>query len=230
MKYLFVTGGVLSGLGKGVTAASIGALLEAHGLRVFMQKFDGYLNVDPGTMRPYEHGEVFVTRDGAETDLDLGHYERFTGRAMTRESSYTSGRLYAELIDRERAGEYLGATVQIVPHLTDLVKQKIKESAAKFGADISIIEIGGTVGDMENAYFLEAARQLRWELGSHEVFFVHLTLLPYMHASGELKTKPTQHSVRELMSYGIMPDMLFIRCEHDLPEDTRYKVARMCSL
>lgn len=198
--------------------------------KVFCQKFDGYLNVDPGTMSPFQHGEVFVTNDGAETDLDLGHYERFLDTDLNRHSSYTSGRLYEEIIARERKGEYLGGTVQIVPHLTDLVKEKIRTGAELSGADISIVEIGGTVGDMENEYLLESARQLRLELGHENVIFLHVTLLPFLGASKELKTKPTQHSVRTLMSYGIYPDFLFIRADDQIPKDIMEKLARSCGM
>jgi CTP synthase len=195
------------------------------GYRVFCQKFDGYLNVDPGTMSPFQHGEVFVTADGAETDLDLGHYERFLGTELNRYSSFTSGKLYEEIIARERKGEYLGGTVQIVPHLTNLVKEKIRLGAESADADISIVEIGGTVGDMENEYLLESARQLRMELGAENVVFLHVTLLPFLGASKELKTKPTQHSVRTLMSYGIYPDFLFIRADRDIPTGVLGKLA-----
>ncbi len=225
MKIIFVTGWVLSGIGKGIAAASIWALLAGAGKKVFCQKFDGYLNVDPGTMNPTQHGEVFVTADGAETDLDIGHYERFLDSDMNRFSSFTSGRLYEEIITRERRGDFLGGTVQIVPHLTDLVKEKIRLGFEEAQADVSIIEIGGTVGDMENEYLLETARQLRHELGETNVRFVHVALLPYLMASKELKSKPIQHSVRTLMSYGINPDFLIVRADTDIPEDMMYKIA-----
>lgn len=195
------------------------------GKKVYCQKFDGYLNVDPGTMSPFQHGEVFVTNDGAETDLDIGHYERFLDTDMNKFSSFTSGKLYEEIIMKERRGDYLGGTVQIVPHLTDLVKEKIQTGFESTGADISIIEIGGTVGDMENEYILESARQLQHELGNKNVIFVHVALLPYLGASKELKTKPIQHSVRTLMSYGLSPDFLIIRADAEIPEDTLTKIA-----
>ncbi len=224
-KLIFVTGGVLSGIGKGIAAASIWALLKWAWLSVFCQKFDGYLNVDPGTMSPFQHGEVFVTNDGAETDLDIGHYERFLDTDMSRLSSFTSGKLYEEIIMKERRGDYLGGTVQIVPHLTGLVKEKIHEGFTSSGADVSIIEIGGTVGDMENEYLLETARQLQHELGHDNVIFIHVALLPYLMASKELKTKPIQHSVRTLMSYGISPDYLVVRADTDIPADMIDKIA-----
>lgn len=226
MKLIFVTGWVLSGIGKGIAAASIGAILKWAWLNIFCQKFDGYLNVDPGTMSPFQHGEVFVTDDGAETDLDIGHYERFLDTNMSRLSSFTSGKLYEEIILKERRWDYLGGTVQIVPHLTDLVKSKIQEGYVKSAADISIIEIGGTVGDMENEYLLETARQLQHELWRENVLFVHVALLPYLGASKELKSKPIQYSVRTLMSYGITPDYLLVRADTDIPEDMMEKIAR----
>jgi len=225
MKIIFVTGWVLSGIGKGIAAASIGALIAGAGKKLFCQKFDGYLNVDPGTMNPTQHGEVFVTADGAETDLDIGHYERFLDTDMSRYSSFTTGKLYEEIILKERRWDYLGGTVQIVPHLTDLVKEKIRIGHESSGADVSIVEIGGTVGDMENEYFLESARQLRHELGEANVRFVHVALLPYLMASKELKSKPIQHSVRTLMSYGINPDFLIVRADTDIPEDMMCKIA-----
>ncbi len=226
MKLIFVTGWVLSGIGKGIAAASIGALMKGMGFHVFCQKFDGYLNVDPGTMSPYQHGEVYVTDDGTETDLDIGHYERFLDTDMNQFSSFTSGKLYEEIIMKERRGDYLGGTVQIVPHLTDLVKEKIREGSSSADADISIIEIGGTVGDMENEYILESARQLQHDLGHENVIFVHVALLPYLLASKELKTKPIQHSIRTLMSYGIHPDFLIVRADTAIPEDMLEKIAR----
>lgn len=230
MKLIFVTGGVLSGIGKWIAAASIWALMKGMGFHVFCQKFDGYLNVDPGTMSPFQHGEVYVTDDGTETDLDIGHYERFLDTNMNRFSSFTSGKLYEEIIQKERRWDYLGGTVQIVPHLTDLVKEKIREWSASAQADISIIEIGGTVGDMENEYILESARQLQHDLGHENVIFVHVALLPYLLASKELKTKPIQHSVRTLMSYGINPDFLIVRADTDIPEDMLKKIARSTGL
>ncbi len=230
MKLIFVTGWVLSGIGKGIAAASIGALMKGMGFHVFCQKFDGYLNVDPGTMSPYQHGEVYVTNDGTETDLDIGHYERFLDTDMNRFSSFTSGKLYEEIIMKERRGDYLGGTVQIVPHLTDLVKEKIREGSSSADADISIIEIGGTVGDMENEYILESARQLQHDLGHENVIFVHVALLPFLLASKELKTKPIQHSVRTLMSYGINPDFLIVRADTDIPDDMLEKIARSTGL
>lgn len=225
MKLIFVTGGVLSGIGKGIAAASIGALLKGSGFRVFCQKFDGYLNVDPGTMSPFQHGEVFVTNDGAETDLDIGHYERFLDTDLNKFASFTSGKLYEEIIMKERRGDYLGGTVQIVPHLTNLVKEKIQLGFESANADVSIVEIGGTVGDMENEYILESARQLRHELGDENVQFVHVALLPYLMASKELKSKPIQHSIRTLMGYGISPDFLIVRADTDIPEDMMSKIA-----
>lgn len=230
MHYIFVTGGVLSGLGKGIAAASIGALLEGAGFRVFMQKFDGYLNVDPGTMSPFEHGEVFVTDDGSETDLDIGHYERFTDRSLSTHSSYSSGRLYSIIIEKERRGDYLGKTVQIIPHLVDLVAEKIKEGGESAGADITIVEIGGTVGDLENGYFIEAIRELSATLAPRSAAFVHLSLLPQLGATGELKTKPTQASLRTLMSYGIRPDFLLLRADSDFDESIRSKISRLSGL
>lgn len=230
MKIIFVTGWILSWIGKGIAAASIGALLAGAGKKVFCQKFDGYLNVDPGTMNPTQHGEVFVTADGAETDLDIGHYERFLDRDMNRLSSFTSGKLYEELIARERRGDFLGGTVQIVPHLTDLVQEKIASGFVTADADISIIEIGGTVGDMENEYLLESARQLQHNLGRENVIFVHVVLLPFLWASKEFKSKPIQHSVRTLMGYGISPDFLVVRADADIPEEMLAKIASTSGL
>src|ERR1700686_3519002 len=204
-KYIFVTGGVVSGLGKGIAAASIGALLEARGFRVTLQKFDPYINVDPGTMSPFQHGEVFVTDDGAETDLDLGHYERFTNMRANRKNNYTTGRIYLKGIEKERRGDYLGKTVQVIPHITDEIKRCIREVSD--GVDVVIVEIGGTVGDIESLPFLEAIRQMRLELGAENTLFVHVTLVPFIAAAGELKTKPTQHSVKEMLSIGIQPDI-----------------------
>src|SRR6476659_4282262 len=208
-KYIFVTGGVVSSLGKGVAAASIGCLLESRGLRVTLQKCDPYLNVDPGTMSPYQHGEVYVTDDGAETDLDLGHYERFTSAHLTRDHNWTTGRIYEAIIAKERRGDYLGKTVQEIPHVTDEIKAAMKKVSQD--VDVGIIEIGGTVGDIESLPFIEAIRQMRQELGRENTLFVHVTLVPYIAAASELKTKPTQHSVKELLSVGIQPDILLCR-------------------
>jgi len=228
-KFVFVTGGVVSSLGKGVAAASLGALFEARGLRVSLQKLDPYINVDPGTMSPYQHGEVFVTDDGAETDLDLGHYERFTHAVMTRRSNYTAGRIYESVIRRERRGDYLGATVQVIPHITDAIKEAIL-SAPEEGTEVAIVEIGGTVGDIESLPFLEAIRQLGFDLGRDRVCYVHLTLVPYIAASGELKTKPTQHSVQKLREIGIQPDVLVCRSDRPIPKAQRDKIALFCNV
>lgn len=223
-KYIFVTGGVVSSLGKGISAASLASLLEARGLKVIMTKMDPYINVDPGTMSPYQHGEVFVTEDGAETDLDLGYYERFLRHSrMTRNNSFSSGRIYLDVISRERRGDYLGATVQVIPHITDMIKQRIREGAR--GYDIAIIEIGGTAGDIESLPFMEAVRQMRVELGFHGSLMVHLTLVPYIASAGETKTKPTQHSVKELRSIGLQPDVLICRSDHQISEDSRRKIS-----
>src|SRR3970040_1222663 len=222
-KFIFVTGGVVSSLGKGVAAASIGCLLESRGLRVTLQKFDPYLNVDPGTMSPYQHGEVYVTEDGAETDLDLGHYERFTNARLTRDHNWTTGRIYESIIAKERRGDYLGKTVQVIPHVTDEIKAAFRKVAVE--TDVVIIEIGGTVGDIESLPFLEAMRQMRLELSSENVVFVHVTLVPFIPTAGELKTKPTQHSVKELLSIGIQPDILLCRANQMVPDDERRKIA-----
>ncbi len=222
-KFIFVTGGVLSSLGKGVAAASIGALMEAHGLSISMQKIDPYLNVDPGTMSPFQHGEVFVTEDGAETDLDLGHYERFTSIQTTRDSNFTAGKIYWSIINKERRGDYLGKTVQVIPHVTDEIKAAIRKFYGK--VDISIVEIGGTVGDIESLPFLEAIRQIGLEEGPSNVVYVHLTLVPFIPTSGELKTKPTQHSVKELRAIGIQPDFILCRSDRELPQDIKAKIA-----
>jgi CTP synthase len=227
-KFLFITGGVVSSLGKGLSAASIGALLEARGLRVAMQKMDPYINVDPGTMSPYQHGEVFVTDDGAETDLDLGHYERFTTAGLSRKSNFTTGQVYDSVIQKERRGVYLGGTVQVIPHITDEIKGKILENAK--GADLAIIEVGGTVGDIESLPFLEAIRQFRADRGADNVLYIHLTLVPYIATAGELKTKPTQHSVKELRSIGIQPDILLCRCDREIPHDMKKKIALFCNV
>jgi len=222
-KYVFVTGGVVSSLGKGIAAASLAALLEARGLKVTLLKLDPYINVDPGTMSPFQHGEVFVTRDGAETDLDLGHYERFVRTTMTRRNNFTTGRIYENVIRKERRGDYLGATVQVIPHITDEIKRSIQEGAN--GADVALVEIGGTVGDIESQPFLEAIRQMATEFGHSNCVFIHLTLVPYIPTAGEVKTKPTQHSVKELRSIGIQPDILLCRADRMLPEDERRKIA-----
>lgn len=227
-RYVFITGGVVSSLGKGIAAAALGALLQARGFKVRLRKLDPYLNVDPGTMSPYQHGEVFVTDDGAETDLDLGHYERFTGVSATRNDSITTGKIYQNVIHRERQGGYLGGTVQVIPHITDEIKAFIRGDAG--GADFVICEIGGTVGDIEGLPFLEAIRQLGNELTPRQTMFVHLTLVPYIHSAGELKTKPTQHSVKELQSVGIQPDMLLCRAEHEIPAEQRRKLAQFCNV
>lgn len=222
-RFIFVTGGVVSSLGKGIAAASLASILESRGLSVTLLKLDPYINVDPGTMSPYQHGEVFVTQDGAETDLDLGHYERFVHRTMSRKSNVTTGRIYADVIQKERRGDYLGATVQVIPHITDEIKARILNAAN--GSDIAMVEIGGTVGDIESLPFLEAIRQLRVELGTQRSLFIHLTLVPYLPAAGEIKTKPTQHSVKELRSIGIQPDILICRCEKELPQSEKAKIA-----
>ena len=222
-RFIFVTGGVVSSLGKGITSASLATLLEARGLNVTLIKMDPYINVDPGTMSPYQHGEVFVTEDGAETDLDLGHYERFIRTRLSRRNSFTTGRVYQDVLDKERRGEYLGATVQVIPHITDEIKLKIREGAGD--ADVAIVEIGGTAGDIESLPFLEAARQMRVELGSSHSLLVHLTLVPYIATAGEIKTKPTQHSVKELRSIGLQPDILVCRADDPIPQSAREKIA-----
>ena len=222
-KYVFVTGGVVSSLGKGIAAASLGAILESRGIKVTMLKLDPYINVDPGTMSPFQHGEVFVTDDGAETDLDLGHYERFISQRMAKRNSFTTGQIYETVIKKERRGEYLGKTVQVIPHITDEIKNHIKRGAE--GADVAIIEVGGTVGDIESLPFLEAIRQMGFEEGRNNACYVHLTLLPWIPTAGELKTKPTQHSVKELRQIGIQPDILLCRAEREIPEDEKRKIA-----
>jgi CTP synthase len=227
-KYIFITGGVVSGLGKGIAAASIGALLEARGFKVTLQKFDPYVNVDPGTMSPFQHGEVYVTDDGAETDLDLGHYERFTSMRASRRNNWTTGRIYLKVIEKERRGDYLGKTVQVIPHITDEIKKCIREVSE--GVDVVIVEIGGTVGDIESLPFLEAIRQFRQEVGRGNAINVHLTLVPYIKASEELKTKPTQHSVKELREIGIQPDILLCRSERVIPEEMKKKIALFCNV
>ena len=228
-KYIFVTGGVVSSLGKGIISASIGRLLQARGYKVTIQKFDPYINIDPGTLNPYEHGECYVTEDGFETDLDLGHYERFTGIHTTRNNSITTGRIYKTVIDRERRGDYLGKTIQVVPHITDEIKRRMLREELGEALDFVITEVGGTIGDIESAPFMEAIRQLRWELGRNAVC-VHLTYVPYLKAADELKTKPTQHSVKELQSMGIQPDILVLRTERHLDDHLRMKVASFCNV
>ena len=228
-KYIFVTGGVVSSLGKGIISSSIGKLLQARGYNITIQKFDPYINIDPGTLNPYEHGECYVTVDGLETDLDLGHYERFTGIQTTKANNITTGRIYQNVIEKERRGDYLGKTIQVVPHITDEIKRNIQLLGHDRKFDFVITEIGGTIGDIESAPFLEAIRQLRWELGKNAVN-VHLTYVPYLHAAGELKTKPTQSSVKQLQSQGIQPDILVLRTEHHLGDDMRKKVANFCNV
>jgi CTP synthase len=227
-KYIFVTGGVVSSLGKGLAAASIGCLMESRGLKVALQKFDPYLNVDPGTMSPFQHGEVFVTDDGAETDLDLGHYERFTHSRLSRDNNWTTGRIYENIIAKERRGDYLGKTVQVIPHVTNEIKSAMKKISQD--VDLVIVEIGGTVGDIESLPFIEAIRQMRQELGRENTLFVHVTLVPYIAAAGELKTKPTQHSVKELLSIGIQPDILLCRTDRYLSRDIKSKIALFCNV
>ncbi len=228
-KYIFVTGGVVSGLGKGITAASLGRLLKNRGYKVTIQKFDPYINVDPGTMNPYEHGEVFVTDDGAETDLDLGHYERFINENLTKNSSVTMGKIYSEVIEKERRGDYLGKTVQVIPHITNQIKEKIY-GFEKTDTDIVITEVGGTVGDIEGLSIIEAIRQVGLEKNPEDVCFIHVTLLPYISGSKEIKSKPTQHSVKELQSYGIKPDILVCRTEIDIPENIKDKLSLYCNV
>ena len=230
MKFIFVTGGVVSSLGKGISAASIGRLLKRRGLNIFSVKLDPYLNIDPGTMSPYQHGEVFVTKDGAETDLDLGHYERIINTSLTKESSVTSGKVYQTVLDKERKGEYLGATIQIIPHITNEIKKRLFDAFnAKGDTDVCIVEIGGTVGDIESLPFFEAIRQLRRELGYENTFFMHNTLVPYLETSGEIKTKPTQHSVKELTGLGIQPDALLLRSHHNIDKANKKNVALSCN-
>ncbi|MGO1922614.1 MAG: CTP synthase [Jeotgalicoccus sp.] len=229
-KYIFVTGGVVSSLGKGITAASLGRLLKDRGFNITIQKFDPYLNVDPGTMSPYQHGEVFVTEDGAETDLDLGHYERFIDINVSKYSNVTAGKVYSEVIRKERRGDYLGGTVQVIPHITNEIKSRIKKAGESSKADIVITEIGGTAGDIESLPFIESIRQLRSDLGKENVMFIHCTLLPYIKAAGEMKTKPTQHSVKELRGLGIQPDMIVVRSEYPMTGDLRDKIALFCDI
>jgi len=227
-KFVFTTGGVLSSLGKGITAASLGALLESRGYRVTIKKYDPYLNVDPGTMSPFQHGEVFVTEDGAETDLDLGHYERYLNTNTSKVSNITAGKIYKSVLDKERNGDYLGGTVQVIPHITDEIKENILNEADDF--DIVIVEIGGTVGDIESLPFLEAIRQFKFDIGEDDICYVHLTLVPYIKSAGELKTKPTQHSVKTLREIGIQPDILVCRSEYPLADDMKKKIALFCNV
>src|SRR6188474_2447924 len=228
IKFILVTGGVVSSLGKGLAAASIGALLEGHGYKVALLKFDPYINVDPGTMSPYQHGEVYVTDDGAETDLDLGHYERFTNQVTTRNSNWTTGKIYLSVIQKERRGDYLGRTVQVIPHITNEIKDAIKMVAKD--VDVVLVEIGGTVGDIESMPFLEAIRQFRLDVGRENTIYIHLTLVPFIGTAGELKTKPTQHSVRDLRSIGIQPDMLLCRTDRPLPREVKQKIGLFCDV
>ena len=227
-KFIFITGGVLSSLGKGLASAAIGALLESRGLTVTIQKLDPYINVDPGTMNPFQHGEVYVTDDGAETDLDLGHYERFTHAKLNRDNNFTTGKIYHSVITKERRGDYLGGTVQVIPHITDEIKRSIKLVADS--VDIVIVEIGGTVGDIESLPFLEAIRQFRTDVGKENALYIHLTLVPYIGTAGEVKTKPTQHSVKELRSIGIQPDILLCRTNKYLPKEIKAKIALFCNV
>lgn len=229
-KYVFVTGGVVSSLGKGITAASLGRLLKNRGLKVSIQKFDPYINIDPGTMSPYQHGEVFVTDDGAETDLDLGHYERFIDENLTKNSNVTTGKIYWSVISKERRGEYLGGTVQVIPHITNEIKERVYKVSNEQDVDVVITEIGGTVGDIESLPFLEAIRQIKYDVGRENVCFIHVTLVPYLGKSGELKTKPTQHSVKELRSIGIQPDIIVCRSEQEISEELRAKIGLFCNL
>ncbi|MEK3935824.1 CTP synthase [Sporosarcina sp. FSL W7-1349] len=229
-KYIFVTGGVVSSLGKGINAASLGRLLKSRGLEVTMQKFDPYINVDPRMMSPYQHGEVFVTQDGAETDLDLGHYERFIDIDLNKYSNVTMGKVYSSVLKKERSGEYMGATVQVIPHITNEIKSLIKRAAKETNADVVITEIGGSVGDIESLPYLEAIRQMKTDLGKNDVMYIHNTLIPYLHAAGEMKTKPTQHSVKELRSLGIQPNMIVVRSEYPVPQEMKDKIALFCNI
>ncbi|AIQ10701.1 CTP synthase [Paenibacillus durus] len=229
-KYIFVTGGVVSSLGKGITAASLGRLLKNRGLKVTIQKFDPYINVDPGTMSPYQHGEVFVTDDGAETDLDLGHYERFIDINLSKNSNVTTGKVYSSVISKERRGEYLGGTVQVIPHITNEIKERVFRAGRETGSDVVITEIGGTVGDIESLPFLEAIRQIKSDIGRENVMYIHVTLIPYIKAAGEVKTKPTQHSVKELRSIGIQPNVIVCRTEYELSADMKAKIALFCDI
>ncbi len=229
-KYIFVTGGVVSSLGKGITAASLGRLLKNRGFNVTIQKFDPYINIDPGTMSPYQHGEVFVTDDGAETDLDLGHYERFIDINLSKRSNITAGKVYWSVINKERKGDYLGSTVQVIPHITNEIKQNVYRVGKEDNADVVITEIGGTVGDIESLPFMEAIRQVKKEVGRNDVLYIHVTLVPYINAAGELKTKPTQHSVKELRSIGIQPDILVCRSEKHISDEMKEKLALFCDV
>ena len=229
-KYIFVTGGVVSSLGKGITAASLGRLLKNRGLNVTIQKFDPYINLDPGTMSPYQHGEVFVTDDGAETDLDLGHYERFIDINLGKHSNVTTGRIYSTVLRKERRGDYLGGTVQVIPHITNEIKERVFRSGNETNADIVITEIGGTVGDIESLPFLEAIRQIKSDIGINNVMYIHCTLVPYIKAAGEMKTKPTQHSVKELRSLGIQPNIIVARTESPISQDMKDKIALFCDI
>jgi CTP synthase len=229
-KYIFVTGGVVSSLGKGITAASLGRLLKNRGLKVFIQKFDPYINVDPGTMSPYQHGEVFVTDDGAETDLDLGHYERFIDINLSKNSNVTTGKIYSTVLKKERRGDYLGGTVQVIPHITNEIKERVFRAARETAADVVITEIGGTVGDIESLPFLEAIRQIKSDVGVRNVMYIHCTLIPYLAAAGEMKSKPTQHSVKELRSLGIQPNVIVVRTERPVPDDMKDKIALFCDI
>ncbi|EPD51662.1 CTP synthase [Paenisporosarcina sp. FSL H8-0542] len=229
-KYIFVTGGVVSSLGKGITAASLGRLLKNRGLNVAIQKFDPYINVDPGTMSPYQHGEVYVTDDGAEADLDLGHYERFIDINVSKFSNVTTGKVYSAVLKKERRGDYLGGTVQVIPHITNEIKERLVRSAKETHADVVITEIGGTVGDIESLPFLEAIRQMKGDFGAENVMYIHCTLIPYIRAAGEMKTKPTQHSVKELRSLGIQPNIIVVRTEHEVPQDMKDKIALFCDI
>nr|WP_253300983.1 CTP synthase [Paenibacillus lautus] len=229
-KYIFVTGGVVSSLGKGITAASLGRLLKNRGLKVTIQKFDPYINIDPGTMSPYQHGEVFVTDDGAETDLDLGHYERFIDINLSKNSNVTTGKVYSSVISKERRGEYLGGTVQVIPHITNEIKERVFRAGREAGSDVVITEIGGTVGDIESLPFLEAIRQIKSDVGRENVMYIHVTLIPYIKAAGEVKTKPTQHSVKELRSIGIQPNVIVCRTEHELSTEMKAKIALFCDI
>src|SRR6516162_7180862 len=229
-RFIFITGGVVSSLGKGIAAASIGRLLVARGFDVQLQKLDPYINVDPGTMSPYQHGEVFVTDDGAETDLDLGHYERFTDEPASQANNVTTGQVYASVIGKERRGEYLGGTIQVIPHITNEIKERIHNVARRSDADVIIVEVGGTVGDIEGEPYLEAIRQMRKDVGRRDVLYIHVTLLPYLKATKELKTKPTQHSVKELLRVGIQPDVILCRSDYPLSEGLREKIALFCNI
>ena len=229
-KYIFVTGGVVSSVGKGIAVASIGRILKSRGLTVSVQKLDPYLNVDPGTMSPYQHGEVFVTRDGSETDLDLGHYERFIDVELTRSSNVTAGQIYSSVIARERRGDFLGGTIQAVPHVTNQIKEGIQKLAQEAGAQVIVVEVGGTVGDIEGLPFLEAIRQMRNEVGRNNVLYIHVTFLPFISSTGEIKTKPTQHSVKELRGIGIQPDVIICRGDHPVSQEIKAKISLFCDV